>query len=239
MSSNDRLRRDKPIRIEPVRNFSGLYEWCGSDARPTSSTSSAIPNNGRTDGKEQTRDEAVGLAYRVIEKHISDGKRDAGHFNREPYGRAATGRFQELFERTLRSQIELFPFWIEALSSAVKIDPSWTSKMNGTANGPDSNSAASHSSKAIVIEVASVRPVQVSAKFLENYETLPIVSLRDAVDETKPKLSDISFAFDTPSGALKIKISVPDTHPPGVYSGVIASRDTGEPMGTLSVRIAE
>jgi len=239
MSASDRLHRDRPTRTAPIRSFSGLYGGFEPDTGSTGPTGSSAQNNGTADGQEHFRDDSVGLAYRIIEKYINDGKRNAGLLNGRPYARVATDRLQELFERTLRSQSELIPLWIEALTSAVKIDPSWMPNAKGAARGAENNGAASHSSKAILIEVASVRPVQVSAHLHENCETLPLVTLRHAVDESRPQLSDIGFAFDAASGAISIKISIPDSHPPGVYSGVIVSRNTGEPLGTLSVRIAD
>jgi hypothetical protein len=69
---------------------------------------------------------------------------------------------------------------------------------------------------------------------------LPLITLGlRAVDEHKPPLNDIVFMPDGTGGGVKLKISIPDNHPPDTYSGVIVNRSTGEMQGTLSVRIAQ
>ncbi len=236
MSDRERLRREEPERTGPIRNFSGLYQWSGSETRSAKPSS---PSSGSDEGPEDSREESVGLAYRVIEKHISDGKKSAGQFNNKSYNMSAlTDGLQDVLERTIRSQIELIPGWIDALGSAFRVDPARMPYPPASPANSQFNGAAKQASKPISIEVASVRPVRVSINFSENGEPLPVVSLRDGLDETKPQLSGVSFAFDAASGEMKVRISVPDNQPPGVYSGVIVSRETGEPLGTLSVQIA-
>ena len=237
MSSNDRIHRDKPDRVEPIRNFSELYKSDTGSDRPVGP---ATPGNTTSEGQKHSQDEGVGLAYRVIEKHISDGKKNAGLFNGQHYTRGTTDRVQELLERTIRSQSELIPLWIEALGSAFRIDPLSTFNKTGSAKSTETNHGASlHSSNAIQIEVASVRPILVSIKFHQVCETTPQVTLRRTLDETSLQLINVSFAYDIASGATKARISIPDTHPSGIYSGVIVSRETGEPTGTMSIRIAD
>jgi hypothetical protein len=241
MSASDRFHRDKPTRIEPVRNFSGLYKWSESDTSSNGFTGSTTSNNVVSDGQENSRDEGVGLAYRVIEKHINDGKKNAGLFNGQPYNiRPITDGFQELLEKTLRYQSELLPLWLEALSSAVRFEPGRVTYPGASAGRSESKDAQTNGTKAISIEMSSTRPVQVSIDLRENSEMLPLITLGlRAVDEHKPPLNDITFVPDGTRGAIKLKISIPDNHPPDTYSGVIVNRSTGEMLGTLSVRIAQ
>jgi len=239
MSDSKRLRREDPARSGPIRNFSGLYQWSGSDRSPADSYQSQAANGIPRHRQDASRDEGVGLAYRVIEKHIRDGKRNAEQFNSQPYTtRAVTDGFQEILERTLRFQTELLPLWIEALSSAVRIDPAQRPHTPGTAWRQEGNSTASRNSRAISIEIASVRPVQVSLDLRENPESSALVCLGlRAVDEAKPPLNGISLTPETTRDALTLRIPIPDAHPPGIYSGVIVDGNTGETRGTLSVRI--
>jgi hypothetical protein len=240
MSESKRLRRDDPVRTGPIRNFSGLYSSSAANGNSSHRSTSPSSEGGAGEGQKGSRDEGVGLAYRVIEKHINDGKRNAGHFNGQPYNiRLLTDGFQELLEKTLRYQSELVPLWLEALSTAVRFDP-------GRAAYPQENVGRSegknqtNGTKAISIEMSSSRPVQVSIDLRENSEMLPLVTLGlRAVDEHKPPLNDVTFMADGTRSAIKLKISIPDNHPPDTYSGVIVNRSTGETLGTLSVRIAQ
>ena len=239
MSENEWLRREDPERNGPIRNFSGLYQWPGADANSNNPPKPPSPNGRSSEGPGDSSEEGVGLAYSVIEKHISDGRKNAGQFNSKPYNtNTPTDGLQDVLERTIRSQVELIPGWIDALGSAFRVDPSRMPHPPESPPRSQFNGSARQASKPISVEVASVRPVRISVCFSENGNPQPVVALRDGLDETKPQLSDVSFAFDAASGEMNVKISVPDDQPPGVYSGVIVSRDTGEPLGTLSVRIA-
>ena len=238
MSENEWLRREDPERNGPIRNFSGLYQWPGADANSNNPPKPPSPNGGSSEGPGDSSEEGVGLAYRVIEKHISDGKKNAGQFNNKPYNtRTLTDGLQDVLERTLRSQLELIPGWIDALGSAFRVDPPRMRHPPASPARSQFNGSAKQASRPMSIEVASIRPVRVSINFSGNGEPQPAVALRDGLDETKPQLSDVSFAFDEASGEMNVRISVPDNQPPGVYSGVIVSRDAGEPLGTFSVRI--
>ncbi len=241
MSDSKRLRRDDPARTGPIRNFSGLYSWSGGNGNSSRMSTPASSEGAAREGQEDLRDEGVGLAYRVIEKHINDGKRNAGLFNGQPYNiRPVADGFQELLEKTLRYQSELLPLWLEALSSAVRVEPGRVAYPPGHAGRSESKDAQTNGTKAISIEMSSSRPGQVSIDLRENSEMLPLITLGlRAVDEHKPTLNDIIFVPDGTRGAVKLKISIPDNHPPDTYSGVIVNRSTGEMQGTLSVRIAQ
>jgi hypothetical protein len=93
---------------------------------------------------------------------------------------------------------------------------------------------------AVVIEVVSLRPVQVSAEIRPNSELQSLVALGlSAVDAGKPILKDISLVPDEVAGRIKLRLRIPESQPPGTYSGVIVNRDSGETRGTLSIRIAD
>jgi hypothetical protein len=239
MNDNERPRREDPERGGPIRNFSGLYRWSGSDAGSPTPAGSSSPNGSSGRGPGDSQEEGVGLAYRVIEKHIIDGKRNAGQFNNKSYNTSTvTDGLQEVLERTIRSQLELIPGWIDALGSAFRVEPARMPYPPATPAKSEFNGAAKQTSRPMSIEVNSIRPVRVSINFSENGDPRPVVALRDGLDETKPQLSDVRFAFDVATGEMTVRISVPDDQPPGVYSGVIVSQVSGEPLGTLSVRIA-
>src|SRR5215469_13278543 len=110
MGDDKRLHRKDPERIGPLRSFTEMY--------------TSRPGMRPREDLAQAQAEGVSLAYRVIEKHINDGRRSAEMLNGQPYNtRAATDRLQEVIERTLRSWSELLPLWLEAITTAVTIEP--------------------------------------------------------------------------------------------------------------------
>ncbi len=240
MGDGKRLHRDDPGRTGPIRDFSsGLYhEYSGGGAPKTPGAGAS----GAQNGNQQSRNETVGLAYRIIEKHISDGKRNAGNFNARPYAlRTVTDGFQELAERTLRFQTEMLPLWLEVMGSAIRIDPArMPYGPPGVARYPESNGAERSESKSISLAISSSRPAQVSIDLREGSQKLALTTLGlRAVEPDKPVLNDVSLEPETPGAGLRLRIAIPENHPAGTYSGVIVNRETGEVRGTLSVRIAE
>jgi len=195
-------------------------------------------------------DQGIPLAYRVIEKHISDGKKHAGQLNNQPYNtRALSDAFQVLLERTIQYSSELFPLWLEALGSAVKFDPSSISSALGSFQFNDlrtsslratGNDAPHAPSTAVSIEIDSTKPVHVRVDLRHGSESQPLVCLGlHAVDSTKPPLTDINLIREPTEMATRLRIAIPSDQPPGTYSGVIVNRKTGEPHGTLTVSIAQ
>lgn len=238
MNEKPRLHRKDPARTAPLRNFSGIFRPDSSD-HPAESHA---PNGAADSSAQAIHDEPVGLAYRVIEKHIKEGKQHAGLFNGQPYQtRAMTDGFQELLERTIRFQNEMLPLFIDALTSAVKMAPIRTPEAAPSAPPPrGSEPRADEDSTAISIEVASSRPVQISIDLKENSEKLPLVTLGlRAVDPAAPVLSDVTFVAETAEHPLQLRVAIADDFPIGLYSGVVVHQVTGEVRGTLTVRIAK
>ncbi len=240
MSERKRLRRDDPDRTSPVRDFSKLYRRPdlakGADAvKPPSSDAS------RAGAARGPLAEGVELAYSVIEKYIAEGRRTAEELNSQPYNtRATNDNLQELLERVLRFQAEALPLWIETLATLTKVNPS----RNGYTASPDvwprPGSTPNPEATPVSIEVLSMRPVQVSIELRPNSDAQSLVALGlNSVDSKKPSVTDISFVPDNVRGRVKLRIRIPDNQPPGTYNGVIVNRDSSEPRGTLSIRIAD
>ena len=241
MGDRKRLHREDPPRITPVRNFSKLY----SRASSVNGTNAAKP--GQPDAPVLAKGggplaAGVELAYNVIEKYIAEGRRTAEGFSSQPYETrgAANDNLQVLVERMLRFQTEMLPLWIETLATLVKVDPTRNGYAHGSAAWKHTNGAPNVETMAVTIEVVSLRPVQVSVELRPNSEPHSLVALGlGAVDSGKPILKDISFAPDEVVGRIKLRLQIPETQPPGTYSGVIVNRDSGETRGTLSIRIAD
>ncbi len=240
MGDRKRLHRDDPARIAPVRNFSKLYSR-SSSANGTYAAKAAQPDAPLRTTSGGPLAEGVELAYSVIEKYIAEGRQTAEGLSNQPYStRAPNDNLQVLVERMLRFQAEMLPLWIETLATLVKVDPA----QNGYAPSSDawqrSNGAPKTETMAVTIEIVSLRPVQVSVELRPNSEPQSLVALGlSAVDPGKPILKDISLLPDEIAGRIKLRLRIPESQPPGTYSGVIVNRENGETRGTLSVRIAD
>jgi hypothetical protein len=240
MSNRKRLHRAAPARTAPLRNFSKLYGLSDSP----NSTNSAKPAHPDTPRKVRSAGplaEGVELAYSVIDKYIAEGRRTAEGISNQAYTtRAPNDNLQDILERTLRFQSEMLPLWIETLATLVKVAP----LQNGAATTPQAwprpGGAPKSETMAVSIEVVSLRPVQVSVELWPSAEAQSLVALGlNAVDPKKPVLTDISLVPDEVPGRIKLRLRIPESQPPGTYSGVIVNRDNGETRGTLSIRIAD
>lgn len=239
MSDRKRLHRGDPARVGPIRDFSKLY------SRPKSPNGSHPAKPAQSEARRKAGGgplaEGVELAYSVIEKYIAEGRRTAETFSNQPYAtRATNDNLQDILERMLRFQAEMLPLWIETLGTLVKVDPSQNGHPSAPKAWPAANGAQNTGTMAVSIEVVSLRPVQVSVELRPNSEVESLVSLGlNAIDSSKPALRDISLVPDEVPGRIKLRLRIPEGQPPGIYSGVIVNRDSGETRGTLSIRIAD
>ena len=239
MKDRKRLHRADPARTAPVRNFSKLYR--SNSVNESGPAKTAQPDAPRDAADITPPAEGVELAYSVIDKHIAEGRRAAEGFSNQAYTtRVPSDNLQVLVERMLRFQSEMIPLWIETLATLVKVDPSRNGHAPGTAARPQSNGGPNGETMAVSIEVVSLRPVQVSVELRPNSESQSLVALGlSSVDQRMPMLKDISLGPDEVAGRVKLRLRIPESQPPGTYSGVIVNRETGETRGTLSVRIAD
>jgi hypothetical protein len=239
VSKRERLHRPDPARTAPLRSFSNLYRRrdapngrVNRDDRASAEQASSVAGGGPLA-------EGVELAYRVIERYVSEGRRTAEQFNSQPYSLLSnTDGARELFDLMLRLQTEMFPLLLDAMRSMIGFDASQASYAPGFRPNAATSGAAKSGSAAVSIELISSRPVRVSLELREHSEKLPLVSLGlRAVDPDKQMLTDISFVADDNGEGRRLRIRIPEGQPPGVYSGVIVNRDTGEARGTLGVRL--
>jgi hypothetical protein len=238
MDERRRAHRPEPPRIGPQRKLSKLWQGSGTatgDGDPADSSSGGQAQGGQR-GSDPVR-EGVTIAYRVIERYITEGRRAAEQFNKRPYdSKVSTDVVRELFERIVRFQNEMLPLWIEALGTFVRSEASATTppaKGNAT---PHANGTPPSTPTTISLEIISTRPARVSLELSQSAGGRELMThgLR-AVDPNKPPLNDISFLPSRDPGRETLRIRLTEDQPPGIYSGVIVDREKGEACGTLSV----
>jgi hypothetical protein len=90
----------------------------------------------------------------------------------------------------------------------------------------------------IAIEVASSRPVRTLLDLRPGAEHLhlAVAELRSIDRESKP-LSGVVFEPGPPGEPPTLRIHVPDQQAVDVYHGVVVDRQTGQPVGTLSIHV--
>jgi len=228
MSERERLRRDDPARTGPVRHWSNLYRRSDSwDLR-----------DGGADAREGTGSaswsgvvaQGVDLGYRVIEEQIAQGRRVAEQLGSRSYDASAMGDdFREINERMWRYYADLGALWMEYVGSLMWGFAPWRPE--------PSRSTPPNARAPLAIDVACSRPTQVTLDLPAGsaHSALRCHPLR-ALEEGTPPLSDVVLERDA-AERLTLRVRVPDTHPAGVYVGAIVDRETGEPRGTLSVRV--
>lgn len=241
--SHSRLHREDPARTEPIRDWSTLYRqsnsWNSRDASANPKSGDEATRGGLC---SDTVAQGVKLGYRVIEEYMRQGQRIAQQINNRSYGLGTMGNdIREISEQMLRYYSDLVSLWLDLMGS-IAGNPDLIRNLFGLwqpQSEPSVNAAPANGATTVSIEVVSARPAQVTLDLRPQSEGLPLAThgLR-ALDPEKPPLTDITFEPGADNGPVSLRIRVPEGQPPGLYTGVVIDRDTGQPRGTLSVRIA-
>lgn len=242
MDDRRRAHRPDPARTAPRRNLSKFWQGSGTAAADADrhNPTTAEPAQSGTQASDPVT-EGVSLAYRVIERYITEGRRAAEQFNKRPYdSKVSTDSVRELFERIVRFQGEMLPLWIEALGTFARAEgPAVPAAGNGRETSHATGAPPARPT-AVSFEITSTRPARVSLELRPSADGRRLMThgLR-AVDPNRPPLTDVSFLPSHDHESATLRIVVPESQPPGIYSGVIVDCDKGESYGTLSVHIAE
>jgi hypothetical protein len=128
MSKEDRVKRPKLERSEPIRSFSTLL---GAGR----STSNGAAEQGGTGSVTDVFTRAVDVGYRVIDEYIRQGQNAAERIRKGQYdAQAATADIQDLAVRMTRSASDLMEMWLQVVAR--------TTGSAGFAQGPDSGAPA-------------------------------------------------------------------------------------------------
>lgn len=251
-----RLRREDPVRTEPIRNFSNAFRsepWEDPDRYGPGDPSG--PGPAGPAGGERSRtswsdvvSRGVELGYQVIEEQIRQGQRAARDLNDRPYdiGRMSDDLW-EATERTFRYYSEMTGLWMQLLAGMPWMSPAmgaWTrpwGRPPERGQEPEPRPAESGWRRvAATLEVDSQRPVSVELDLHTPGDadlllgTLGLHSL-----EGHKPLTDITFEPGVVRDGVHLRLRVADDQPAGFYSGAVFDQRSGRPQGTLSVRISE
>jgi hypothetical protein len=265
MSDEERARRPKLDRSEPIRSFSSLI---GGGRSTRTAEKEGQPSLGDAFSR------AVDVGYRVIDEYIRQGQRAAELLRKGEYdAQAATSDFQDLAVRMTRSASDMMETWLQLMSGVAGAGGTgWgmpgSGRMNGGSPGngqaaasgtgvrwtdpprePARQSPTNASPAAAAptpatedarlrIEVSSTRPTEVFVDLRAGASSrrLRVHALR-SVDSDKPRLEAVLACSATADEPAVLKIQVPQDHPPGAYHGLILDEEANRPLGTLTVKI--
>jgi len=222
MAKKQRLHRPDPERTMPNRRFSTMFR---RDA-DIDSNAGAAP--------EAASDEvgdAVRMGYSVIEEQIRQGQRAAEQITGAPFGlgTAATSG-KDIANRLMRFTTDLAALHFDLMG--VLMQPSGLGGLAG--NGAPAQSSGSR----VSIEIESKRKNKVTLDLWAGKHTaaLTVPALHSAESDKTP-LTDVSFTPGTELAPANLRIVIPDSQPPGVYSGLILDAETSQASGTLSLTL--
>jgi len=233
----ERIKRPKLERTDPVRNWASLLGVGG-----------ALPGGGAAGGVlNDVIARSVDLGYRVIDEYVRQGQRAAERLSGgAPDPAAVTNDMQEISARMAQYSSDLMSLWFQMMGAAMANAGMAASAPSAAAPPPPGTAAAATVAAGaasagepvrVRVEVASVQPVEVGLDLRPGAGRAPLLvhALR-AVDPDKPALA-ASAVPDGDEGVVRLRVQVPDDHPPGVYSGLLVDERSNLPVGALSLRV--
>jgi hypothetical protein len=260
MSDSPRLRRNDPARDAPVRDLSNIFRAPGaaSTAAPVSPSPLAgtaptgVPDASAAPSAAFNEEARSGIdtAYQVIDQYLREGRLAAQA--QAPHGTPGAGPFaatppsamsissdsiQEVITQGLRFYSSLTPLWAAFLKSLAAATVVPAASTGGLAPAPLPPTVAD-SLAPVIVEIASARMVRVTVDVPAHggAANLAIGGLLAPVPGQAP-LTDVALVFDPAANRHVLRIRVPDSQPPGFYSGVVVDRASATPRGTITLRI--
>jgi len=241
MSDKERLRREDPVRTEPIRDWSKLYRASNSwnAEKPARRPADGAARNG---AGHDSVEHGVRTGYEVIEEHIREIRRGQGvarEMNRGPYESRGIGDdILDVVERIYRYSRETLPLWLDLAGSIARAPELLRGLANPRPRESEERAGGSGAGESIAIEILSNRLTRVTLDLRPHPEPLALgVRGLFPMEPAKPPLVGVSFVAG--GAGVVLRILVPDEHPAGVYNGVIAELESGEARGTICVRIHE
>ena len=198
-------------------------------------------------------------AYRVVDEHLQEGRR-AAHSRRDHARMSAPGAFpaasvnaagtgftaeniQAMVAESLRFYSTLAPLWTAVLNSIATAATAASAPDAGLAAAPlarppKPGNTTTMVAEPIIVELASTRMTRVTIDLVPNVNPTKLATngLHSIVPDC-PSIKDLTFIVDSHSNRPVVRIRVPDDQPVGSYNGVIVDADSGDPRGTIALRI--
>ena len=208
----ERLHRQDPARDGPNREFPRYVRSHGLGGRPQPGDDPIA--------------QGVKLGYSVLDEQMREGRRLAERLRGGIRPGATAPEFGPLIERALniyRDMGSLAFAAAEALAGA--------SSLRGGKSEPAPSQANPYA-----IEVKSSRRAHVKLDLRGSARALQVGPLQAALGGAKP-IESVGFEIGAQGGEPKLVLDVADDQPAGIYNAVIVDADSGEALGTLTVRI--
>lgn len=242
MSSEERKKKPKLARSEPLRSWATLFEAPGASSE---SGAGEEPSKEAAPPLNDVISRSVQLGYQVVDDYLRQGARVARRLSGPTPGpQAFADEFQELSARSARHFAEVTRIWFDAVRAttgglAPAPQPAAEPAAEAPAAAEKSPPAATASEPSGVrIEIRAQQPTEVSLDLHPEAARRALIAhtLR-AADAKGPRLTDVTFQPATAEDPARLRIVVPPGHPPGTYSGLLVDEKTNRPMGTLSVDV--
>jgi hypothetical protein len=243
MNEHERLHRQEPERTGPIRDFTQLYRHANgaggidvsqTDSTPTQSRS-AEDNTG---GAAQT----VKTAYRIIQKHVDEGRRAAAQSTQSSSDRGGVSDpLQQLLDRLMVLQGEFLPLLLDVMRDLIR-NAGQFQQNAPTQHGPMNTQAAGEAgrNKGWIVDIDCRRPIEIAIAVRDEAVSLPLATPGlHALDGNKPALQEVSIVSATANDLVRLRIIIPKNQASGTYSGVVVSQQDGEVQGTISIKVKD
>lgn len=239
MSDGKRIRRPRPERTEPVRNWSTMF---GGAPRPDDA-----PAAGMADVVQRS----VDLAYRVVDEYVRQGQRAAQRLSGRGGGpetmasdvQDASAHLTRLASDGMRLWLEMLGVAMASAGGAGLVPPAPPAPAPGATEAAPAAAApaptpATGEATRVRLEITTRQPVDVAVDLRPEAASAELVAhaLR-AADAEAPPLAGATFVRDADGGAVALRLAIPEAQPPGIYNGLVIDARSNRPVGTLSVRI--
>jgi hypothetical protein len=234
----ERLHRPELDRDEPLRDFMTYIRNHGLGGEKSST---ATPEQDDKEPIDATVAHGVELGYSVIDDQIRQGEKLAARLrqiNGKP-GAMPPVEVGTLIERALNVYKDMGALALAAVETLVRNPLIQSGIARAWQASPDNAVAATPGGGTnFRFELSSSRPTQVRLDIRpQGTAFMPLVHSLHAATPSVPALTAVRFYLDPAASSPVLHVDVPDSQPPGVYSGVVVDSATNEPCGTLSVRI--
>jgi hypothetical protein len=205
----ERLHRQDPARDGPHREFSNYARSYGLGGRGDDPVS-----------------QGVKLGYSVLDEQMREGRRLAERLRGGLRPGATAPEFGALIERALNIYRDM-----GALAFAAAEALAGASSLRAPKPEPAASPTGAYS-----IEVKSSRRANVKLDLRGSARALRVGPLQPALGGAKP-IESVGFEAGAPGVEPKLALEIADDQPAGVYNAVVVDADSGEALGTLTVRI--